>query len=121
MAPKDSKKAESAKLSLSPKVPSKSKDETKSSPKAFLLSSIVMAVIAFLGGLLTPPLQHMLRRQEDVIPRFVKDILWWTAKISFVLLALTNNFFHHGTAALLPPMFLCPSHSQSTHPVPLKI
>jgi hypothetical protein len=95
MAPKDSNKAESAKLSLLPKVPTMSKDEKKSSPKAFLFPSIVMAVISFLGGVLTPPLQHMLRRQEDVIPRFVKDIIWWMAKISCVLLALTNDFFHH--------------------------
>ena len=72
------KMAESAKTSPSPKVPSKSKDEKKSSPKASLLPSILMAVVAFLGGVLTPPaLHHMLHHQDDVNSRFVTCLIWF--------------------------------------------
>ena len=74
MPSKESKnKVESARASTTPKVPGKSKEERKIFPKTFIPQSIVMVVIAFLVGVLTPPLRHVLRQQpEDENIRFVK-------------------------------------------------
>mmetsp|Transcript_379 Transcript_379/g.726 ORF Transcript_379/g.726 Transcript_379/m.726 type:complete len:512 (+) Transcript_379:136-1671(+) len=70
MAPKVQKKkptkATRASSSPPPTRPSKRNGQTKSSPhpKTSLLPSIFVAVIAFLGGVLTPPSLHAFRHQD---------------------------------------------------------
>lgn len=111
MPPKDSKnKTESAKGSTTPKVPKvtvKSKDERKPLLKTSIPQSIVMVVIAFLGGILTPPLRQILRHQpEDVDIRFVK---YSVRGLAIIIRLSTLTFFFYSARVLGPQrfFFLC--------------